>query len=79
MTSTIDKILEGFPFPTITLIIRPHNFETISELHMNLNSKKASFQSNLGEGALGLLYLTISPTVYINLSTTSFVVPVNPD
>ena len=78
MPSTIDNILDGFPFPTITMIVRPPNFETISELHMNLNSNKAPVQSNLSNVPLGLLYLTVSTTVYTTLSATIFIVPVNP-
>ena len=78
MPSTIDNILDGFPFPKIAPIVGPPNFETISELHMKLNSNAASVHSNLSDGALGLLYLTVSPTVYTTLSSTTFVMPVNP-
>ena len=78
MHSIIDRILEGFPFPTIAPIIGPLNYKTISELHMKLNSNAASIQYNLGDGALGLLYLTVSPTVYTTLSTAPYVRPVNP-
>ena len=78
MPSTINRIMDGFPFLTIPPIAGPHNFVTISELHMKLNSNAASVQSNLGDGALGLLYLTVSPTVYITLLTTPFVVPMIP-
>ena len=63
MTSTIYKILDGFPFPAIAPIVGPPNFETISELHMKPNSNAASIQSNLGNGELGLLYPAVSPTV----------------
>ena len=70
MLSTIDKILDGFPFPAIALIVRAPNFETIPKIHMNLNYNAASVQSNLGDGALGLLYLNVSPTVYTTLSAT---------
>ena len=45
---------------------------------MKLNSNAASVQSNLGNDALGLLYLTVSPTVYTTLLATPLVVPVNP-
>ena len=37
-----------------------------------------SFQSNLGCGTLGLLFLTVSPAVYTKLSDIVFVPPVNP-
>ena len=75
MPSTIDNILDNFPFATIAPIIGPPNFKTISELHMNLNSNVVSIQYNLGDGALKLLYLTVSPTVYTTLLATAFIVP----
>ena len=77
MTSSIDKIVEGFPFPTISLIIGFPNYARISEMHMKLNSNAVSFQSNLGCGTLGLMYLTVLPAIYATLSASIFVVPVN--
>jgi hypothetical protein len=43
-----------------------------------LNANAASIQSHLGNGLLGLLYLTVSPAIYATLSATAFVPPVNP-
>ena len=45
---------------------------------MKLNSNAVWVQSNLGCGTLGLLYLTVSPAVYVTLSASIFDVPVNP-
>ena len=42
MPSTIDKIVEGFPFPTINPIIGEPNYEKIAEVHLKLNSNAAS-------------------------------------
>ena len=78
MLSTIYNILDGFPFPKIDLIIGPPNYETISRIHMKLNSNAVSVHSILGNGALILLYLTVSPTVYTTLSVTPSILPVNP-
>ena len=80
MPSTIDKIVEGFPFPTIDPIIGEPNYEKIAEVHLKLNSNAASVQSNLGCGTLGLLYLTLKPAVYATVAAnnTPFVPPVNP-
>ena len=47
-------------------------------MHFKLNANSALVQSNLGDGHLGLLYLTVSPAVYNTLSDTVFVSPVNP-
>ena len=78
MPSLIKKIVDGFPFPTIDPIIGTPYYESISDIHLKLNSNAVSVQSNLGCGMLGLLFLTVSPAVYATLSTTAFVPPVNP-
>ena len=78
MPLSIDKIVDGFPFPTINPIVRTPNYESIAEIHLRLNSNAASVQSNLRCGTLGLLFLTISPAVYSTLLTVAFVPPVNP-
>jgi hypothetical protein len=78
MPSVIDSIVDGFPFPTVHPIIGEPNYESIAALHLQLNANAASVQSHLGNGVLGLLYLTISPAVYATLSAVPFVPPVNP-
>ena len=74
----IDKIVEGFPHPTITPIIGIPNYESISEIHIKLNSNAASVHSELGNGALGLLALTVTPAVHDTLAGVPFVAPMNP-
>ena len=78
MPTVIDRIMDGFPFPTISPIIIPTNYETIFEVHLKLNSNAASVQSDLGCGTLGLFSLTVSPSVYATLSATAFIALVNP-
>jgi hypothetical protein len=78
MPSTIDSIVEGFPFPTVHPIIGEPNYESIAALHLQLNANAASVPSHLGNGVLGLLYLTVSLAVYANLLAVPFVPPVNP-
>ena len=78
MPSSIEKIVDGFPFPTIDPIIGTPDYESIADIHLKPNLNAASVQSNLGCGRLGLLFLTVLPSVYTNLSTTAFVPPVNP-
>ena len=78
MPSSIKKIVDGFPFPMIDPIIGTPDYKRITDIHLKLNSNAASVQSNLGCGTLGLLFLTVSPVVYATLSTTMFVLPVNP-
>ena len=78
MPTAIDKIVDGFPFPTIPPIVGTPTYHTISEVNLKLNSNAASVQSNLGCGILSLLQLTVLPAVYNTLSVTTFVVPINP-
>ena len=78
MPTAIDKIVDGFLFPTIPPIFGTSTINSIAEVNLKLNSNSASLQSNLGCGTLGLLQLTLPPTVYNNLSSISFIVPVNP-
>ena len=78
MPTAIDKIVDGFPFPTISPIVGASNYKKIAEVHLKLNSNAAYVQSNLGYGTLGLLHLTVSPAVYATLSATAFIAPVKP-
>ena len=73
MPSTIDKIVDGFPFPSIPPIVGASDYKNISEVHLQLNSNAASIHSNLGDGVLILLYLTVTPAIYNTLLATMFI------
>ena len=74
MSSTVEKLIENIRFPTILPIIGKPNYKTIA----GVNANSASFQSNLGDGQLGLLFLTVSTAVYNTLSVTAFIPLINP-
>ena len=78
MPSSINKIVDGFLFPTIDPIIGTPDYESIADIHLKLNLNAESVQSNLGCGMLGLLFLLALPVVYGTLFTIVFVPPVNP-
>ena len=78
MPSLIEKIVDGFPFPTINPIGGTPDNESITDIHLKLNPNAMSVHSNIGCGTLGLLSLTVSPAVYAILSAVVFVPPVNP-
>ena len=78
MPATIDKIVDGFLFPSIPPIVGSPNYKKIAKVHLQINSNSALVHSNLGDGALGLLYLTIFPAVYNTLLATTFIPPSNP-
>ena len=68
----IDKIVEGFPHPTINPIMGIPTYESISEVHIKLNSNAASVHSELGNGTLGLPALTVTPAVHNTLAGVPF-------
>jgi hypothetical protein len=76
--SSSGDILEGFPHPTITPVIGIPTYESIAEINLKLNANAASVHSNLGDGAHGLLALTIDPAIYNTISPDPFVPPANP-
>ena len=59
------------------IIVQP-TYSSIHEIHQFLSSNAAYIQSNLGCGTLGLIYLTLSPSVYATLLATLLVPPPNP-
>ena len=78
MSSLIKNIEDGFTFPIINPIVKTPKYESIVDIHINLNSNAVSVQSNLGCDMLGLLFLTVLPAVYATLSKMVFVPLVNP-
>ena len=59
MPTAINKIVDGFPFPTIPPIIGNPTYNTIAEVNFKLNSIYTSAQSNLGCVTLVLIQLTV--------------------
>jgi hypothetical protein len=78
MPTETDKVIDGFPHPSILPITGTPDYPSIAELQLELNANAASVQSNLGNGQLGLLALTVSPGVYSALSAVLFIPPANP-
>ena len=78
MTSSIDKMVKNFPYPTLTPIAGVPDYESLAELHTQSNCNSSSIQSNLGGGSHGLLALTLEPSVLNTLTATPFVIPLNP-
>jgi hypothetical protein len=78
MSTALDHIIAGFPHPILEPIIGTPTYETLANMHLQLNANAASVQSNLGNGQLGLLAITVSDAVYATLSALPCVVPVNP-
>jgi hypothetical protein len=78
MPTDVEKVGVGFSHPTMAPIVGVPAYESINTLNLQLNANAASVQSNLGDGLLGLLYLTITPAEYNALSATELFPPENP-
>lgn len=79
MSSSDDsKITDNFPHKHITPIVGQPTYDTIKELHLKLNENAVKVHSNLGNGSLGYLGVTVSPAIYNTLSATPFINPPNP-
>ena len=78
MPSAINKVIKIFPHPTTQPTVGQPTYKTLAEVNLKLNKNAASVHSHLGNGQLGLLFLTISPAIYNNQSNTVFVPPANP-
>ena len=72
MSSSLEKIVESFPHPTVTPIVGQPSYEMIAEIQLKLNTNAASIYSHCGNGRLGLFLLTVKPTVYNTQSTEMF-------
>ena len=69
------KITETFPHKHITPIVGQPTYDTIKELHLKLNENAVKVHSNLGNGNLGYLGVTVEPAIYNTLSAQPFVQP----
>ena len=77
-TSDDTKITENFPHKTIPPIVGQPTYEAIKELHLKLNENAVKVHSNLGDGLLGYLGVTVTPAIYNTLSAHPFIIPPNP-
>ena len=77
MVSTVEKVVENFPYSTLTRIAGVSDYESLAEIYTQANSNSSSIQSNIGGGNHCLLALTQEPAVLNTLTATPFIVPVN--
>jgi hypothetical protein len=78
MTASEDtKITEHFPHKTIPPIVGQPTYEAIKELHLKLNENALKVHSNLGNGMLGFLGVTVTPAIYNTLLAQLFIIPPN--
>jgi hypothetical protein len=77
-TTDSTKITDNFPHKNIAPIVGQPSYETIKELHLKLNENAVKVHSNLGNGLLGYLGVTVTPAIFDTLSAAPFVIPPNP-
>ena len=77
--TTVKRVCDALPNPTIKPIVTQPGYETTKTVHKQLNDNAVSINIHLGNGRMGLLFLTVQPVVYNTLSHLPFFPPVNPD
>ena len=78
MASSVDKLIEGMPTPTLTRIIGPPHYESLKKINDELTANAYSVQTNLGCGTVGYARLTLQPATYATISIAAWVPPANP-
>ena len=78
MPTTVDKLVEFFLHPIVTLIAEMPTCTNLVYKIYQISSNAESIKTVLRRGKLRLLALTVSPTVYSTLSSTSFIKPASP-
>ena len=75
MTTSVDKLIDGFPTPTLTRIVGMLDYESIKVVNDKLTGNAFGVCTNLGCGTVGYSRLTLTPTVYTTFSAVLFVAP----
>jgi hypothetical protein len=72
------KILENNPHKTLPPIAGQPAYEASKELLLKLNKNAVKVHSNLSDGLLGYLGVTVTPAIYNTVPAQLFVIPPNP-
>ena len=75
MTTSVEKVIDGFATPTLTSIVGMPDYESIKLVNDELTGNAFGVRTNLGCGTVGYSRLTLTPTVYATLSAVPFVAP----
>lgn len=78
MASSVDKLIEGMPTPTVTKIIGSPDYESLKVVNDELTANGYSVQTNLGCGTVGYARLTLQPATYATISIAAWIPPPNP-
>ena len=78
MSKSIDKLIDGMPYPTLTKITGTPGYDPIKTINNELTANAYSVQTNLGCGTVGYARLTLTPGVYATISIAAWIPPLNP-
>ena len=78
MTTSVDKLIDGFTNPVLTRIVGMPDYESIETLNDELTANAYIVQISLGCGTVGYSRLTLTPAVYSTLSIAAWISPPNP-
>ena len=78
MTTLVGKIIDEFATPTLTKIVGMPDYEAIKIINDELTGNTFGVCTNLDCGTVGYSRLTLTPTVYANISVVGFAAPPNP-
>ena len=78
MASSIEKLIDGMPTPTLTKIIGIPNYESVKQINDELTANAYGIQTNLGCGTVGYARLTLLPATYATISNAPWIPPPNP-
>ena len=77
MSTHIETIKEGFPYPIIPKHVGLPTYDVITAIHMKLKTNASSVASTLGGGTHGLLGITVSADTYLTITGQQFQMPTN--
>ena len=68
MSISIEKLIDGMPYPVFTKIVGTPNYEAVNQINHELTANAYSIQTNLGCGTIGYARLTLLPATYTTIS-----------
>ena len=68
MSNSIDKLIDGMPYPILTRISGVPAYNVIKIINNELIGNAVTVPTNLGYGTVGYTYLTLMAANYANIS-----------
>ena len=78
MPLNADQHLAVFPHPVLTKIMGEPNLESITLQQSEHNVNLASIKSNLGNGLISLMVISMKPAIFVTIQPDPFSIPTNP-